>query len=457
MAQSPSPLHNDIYRLALIDPHSRRCLTNNKARLARLPRIAIPKWTRAAAEISRVILDSWGLKAVVLDIFANLGGDSGCVLAELFGPEQGPRSASRNTWCCTADLAEDQLSRTERDVVENLVATGSTGRGAFSRLGWLDDAVTWIRSEQSEREFHFSGEFAQLNGNASFCLIRLGNSRGRAYWLKAVGEPNLSEFPVTMALARRCSKYIPNIVAARRDWNAWVMKDAGHPIHEPLVVSQLELVTITLANFQKASMEYEQELHASGCYDQRASILRLHIPALIDYLIDSMAKQTSTNAPKVRELRLREIGKLLLDACTQLEALKIPVTIIHNDFTLENVLIRGSRCVFTDWAEAGLGNPLMTYEHLCACIAGNDRSATWLSELDHLYKRSWSDVLSESHLNRALVLSPLVAIASYLLGRANWLGSSRAQDFHFQRHARGLARHMDRAAAAPEFLEALCP
>jgi hypothetical protein len=456
VTQFPSQPEQDTYRLVLVSPETQRCLTEAANGTTRLPRVAIPKWTRPAEEISRAIEQTWGLKVVVLDFFGDESEDSGCVTAELLKSNGGSFVNSVGVWRSIAELAEGELRGSELTLAEDLIALGATGRGAFSRFGWLDDAVAWISVEASDGGFQFTGELQQFNANATFCLVRLGNSRGPAYWLKAVGEPNLNEFPVTVGLAKHFPQYLPKLVATRPEWNAWVMEEAGSRVSAPLVLSELERVVTNLAELQKSSIEHRQTLLSFGCFDQQAPILRAHIPQLIDYMIDSMTKQTSTKAPRIEESRLREIGIILLDICLEMETLGIPETLIHNDFTLGNILIDEQRCVFTDWAEACIGNPIATYQHLRACVSHDERGVRWLPGLDGLYKRAWCDVLSESQLEKALILAPLLALCSHLFGRGAWLGSNFGEDPHFQRYARGLARHMDMAANAPELLEALC-
>jgi len=51
---------------------------------------------------------------------------------------------------------------------------------------------------------------------------------------------------------------------------------------------------------------------------------------------------------------------------------------------------------------------------------------------------------------------PILAAASTLYGRGDWLHSPRRNDPRRQSYARSLARHMDRAAREPRLLEALC-
>jgi hypothetical protein len=58
-------------------------------------------------------------------------------------------------------------------------------------------------------------------------------------------------------------------------------------------------------------------------------------------------------------------------------------------------------------------------------------------------------------LEEGLVYMPILAAASALYGRGDWLTTSQRGQTHRQAHARCLARHMDRAARVPELLLAL--
>jgi thiamine kinase-like enzyme len=135
----------------------------------------------------------------------------------------------------------------------------------------------------------------------------------------------------------------------------------------------------------------------------------------------------------------------------------IPSTLIHNDFNGGNILLSDSRCVFTDWAEAGIGNPFLTFQHLCAQISRDSNKAdVWLPLVRSAYKRIWRQWLTETQIDQAFALMPILAIVSYLYGRGTWLDSPRREDEHLQAYRRSLARYMDRAAHAPELLGAIC-
>jgi aminoglycoside phosphotransferase (APT) family kinase protein len=167
-----------------------------------------------------------------------------------------------------------------------------------------------------------------------------------------------------------------------------------------------------------------------------------------------MAKQRSTKVPRISKTRLREIEAILQDACVCMEELEIPDTVVHNDINAGNILFRGTRCVFTDWCEVGVGNPFFTFELLSKLRPMGEE--LWTPKLREAFRQSWLCCLNESQIERAFALSPLLAILSYLYGRGTWLHSVQRHDPGMESHARSLARHMDRAAQAPELMEATC-
>jgi hypothetical protein len=134
----------------------------------------------------------------------------------------------------------------------------------------------------------------------------------------------------------------------------------------------------------------------------------------------------------------------------------IPDSLIHNDMNPGNILYDGVRVVFTDWSEAGVGSPFLTFQHLQIQAVDADETHTWAPRLKEIYKLHWRNVLSESQIERAFALSPPLAIASYLCGRDPSFTAPYRYNDSVQSYARSLARQMDRSTQSLEFLEALC-
>ncbi|WP_353072018.1 phosphotransferase [Tunturiibacter gelidoferens] len=444
------------YRVILVMPFSRMVLAERHGKALRLPRINIPKWTRPAERLNEAVQAKWNIKSVIIDILSKEESTVPCAVAEV----------SRHSCISFAngfitvpvdDFDRQELTATEHLTVRSILAGNRRGGRPFSRLGWIDEAQHWIRESVRHHVVEFSEDILQLNASANFALVRFGTQEGPAYWLKATGMPNRHEYAVTTTLAEYFPDSLPPMVAAREDWNAWVTEEAGQPLCNCLTQRVLQEAIRALAKLQRQSTFRVGQLLAVGCFDGRIPVLRTHLSELIDYLEESMEQQTSLNVPRLHRNRLRELGSILHDACSEMHELGIPDSLILNDVNLGNILFDGSRCVFIDWAEACVGNPFLTCQQLfVGAVRSNGEACTWIHQLKAFYKAQWPDTACEAKLDRAFALAPLLTIVSYLYGRGDWLQSPRRYDLHFQSYSRSLARHMDRAAQAPELMEGLC-
>lgn len=205
-------------------------------------------------------------------------------------------------------------------------------------------------------------------------------------------------------------------------------------------MSQLQLLTVGETD----------ELLAGGAFDQRLPALRIHIDAVIAYLIEAMDRQTSTQVAPLSRDRLLDLGEILRDACFRLEAHGIPDALIHNDLNAGNILSDGAKYVFTDWSEAAVGNPFLACERLCQLNRAHAESVR------NVYRECWSNRLSLQSMDEAIALTPLLAVYAYLYGRGDWLDQTESVEPQFERYARSLARHMDRAAQDLSLREILC-
>jgi aminoglycoside phosphotransferase (APT) family kinase protein len=348
------------------------------------------------------------------------------------------------------EISGEEMTSEEREAV-TAILSGNAHR-PFSRIGWTREAMAWMRAELGQ-DIEFTGEVRQFNASGSFALVRFSTQTGSAYWLKATGEPNAHEFHVTRMLAKLCPEYLPRQIAAREDWNAWLMEDAGQPL-DSMESPVLEEVVNSMSRVQRRTIGRTGEFLAAGALDQRIGTLRTHLPELTEYLQEAMAKQTSTKVTRLDRHRIFRLEAALRDACLRMEDVNIPDTLVHNDVNRGNLLFKGMRCCFTDWCEAGVGNPFLGFEYLCLLQprSGED----WRPRLWEAYKQCWIGFLEESAIDEAFAFSPLLAMLASLYGRSTWFYASRRNLPHVESYARSLARHMDRAAQDPLLLEALC-
>jgi hypothetical protein len=445
----------DSYRLVLASSSTRRVFAEEVQLGPRLPRISIQRWTRAAEQIQAAIEQRWGFKIVVLDFLENKSGRARLVIAELRSHDWDPSLHCSHSWVHLNQIAEDEIFGSERSIVEKLLNDGATGLGPFSRFGWIEEARNWVSTEAATELTQFNGDLKQLNAAANFALVRFAKESAPPIWFKAVRDLSAPEYRITSTLAKLFPEYLPPLVASREDWSAWWMEDAGDSLDDARSAELFGHAALRLAELQKASIHHIPALLKSGCGDQRISVLRARIPQMMDFIEDAMARQQSSFSSKLGRERLREVRPVLEDTCFNLEALGIPDALIHGDINLGNILV-GHGCVFTDWAQASIGNPFVTFEQLRVQVAQDHNTAQWTPRMTEIYAYSWSQMLSASQINCALALVPLISVALELCGHWEWLTSDRLREPRFQSYVRGLTRQMDRAVRDLELRVILC-
>lgn len=272
------------YRLAFLLPQTRQLLAIKGRREAELPRIGIPKWSRAAEQLTGLILKKWNIKTTVLDLIESDSGASPCAILEV----RTPNWRSEQAGFSAVALNHISLSDNELQCLMGILLDDDTTRSPFSRPGWILEAQRWIQESVRNRVVEFSEEIDQLSTGGHFVLVRFGTRKGPAYWLKATGLPNAHEFTVTRTLAQHFPQFLPPLVAAREDWNAWVMEEVGRTLREDFSSSNLARATRSLASLQKRSISLVDNLIFNGCCDQRLPRIESQIDPWMDYLEEVM-------------------------------------------------------------------------------------------------------------------------------------------------------------------------
>ena len=448
----------DCYRLVLISPSIRRVLVEEACHVFRLPRISIPRWTRVAEQIKASVEDRWGFKVIVIDLLGAALRSEGMVIVEVTNRGASNNSSRDHRWATVNEVGDEEMCDPERSIVQNLLIGGDTSPGPFFRLKWIEEVMDWISSAAAMDRSQLTGGVEQLNASSDTALLRVDTKTGPALWFKAAGGLSASERRITITLASLFPKYLPTVVASHEDWNAWLMEDAGHALDQGRSIGRrlLEHVVLRLAELQKASVKHVDALLLSGCTDHRLPVLRAGVPELLPYIEEAMTMQDLPTVPRIGGGRLREIGKVLEDACLRLEAMSIPDALIHSDINLGNILVREGRCVFTDWANACVGNPFVTFEQLRIQLAQERSTQAWVPRLTEIYQEAWRLTLPGCQIECAFTLVPLVSAASYLYSRKGWFTSGHQLNPQLLSYARSLARQMDRAALAIELNQELC-
>jgi hypothetical protein len=407
----------------------------------------VPRGVRHVNYIQQHFNDVFGLEVFILEIFPEVGLRTGYVIAEVLIPVRDcvPESIS------LTEFSDDELNLNERSTLESIFNNRTQERGLLSRIGWRLEMQDWL-AQSTGREV-CAATLRQHNAGGGFALIQFAAKSGERFWLKATGWPNIAEFEVTRILRAIRPDLLPSCVALRKEWNAWLMEDAGNPMSTQ-TLHLLPRAASSMASIQQSSMDYTVELLAAGAVDQRIETLYPRIDDVFEYLVEIMALQTATHVPTLDVGTLRELQAAVSDACTQMMELRISDTVLHNDVNLGNILVREDRCVFTDWSEAGISNPFLVLPYF-ELLLPND-SSVMKRNLRSSYSQAWSGLLSQSQIAKALQLALLLNIFVHLYGRGDWLKTAQQHSPDFQRYVRSLTRRMHREAHDLELARFSC-
>jgi hypothetical protein len=430
-----------------------------------LPSVEIPRWQRLAENMTAAIRNEWHQEAICLfdpDVSAPTStNDHKYQVMECSRPAE---SHPRAEWVRVSSLSEqtfvdsaDHLA-VQRCLAECDKSLAASAPGPFARLGWFKELQAWIGEVIVPLEFHLTGSFSQFNARPSFSLVRFETS-GRAVWFKAVGKPNLREFPITLELARFFPQYLPPILASRPDWNGWLALEVeGISLGETRDIRHWKATASALAKLQMEASDRSGVLIDSGARDLRTPALLELIRPFLDAMGQLMEEQTKVPPPALPRSELMLLGEHIEEALSLSADLGIPDTLGHLDLNPGNVIVSEGQSVFLDWAEAYLGNPLFSFQYLVEHLRQlSSMCMTAGSVLTTTYAEEWRSLVSSASLEKALALSPMLAAFAYAVATDGWGDQARLQDPKVAGYLRSLTRRMHREGNRLRDRSALCP
>jgi hypothetical protein len=455
MGPSETILESIEYRIAFVSADSVKVLVLENSSGYEMPRVSIPRWTRPARELRKAIHACFGIHALILDLSLAGGLWGPFAVAEVLSCDFGSSLVPVDI----SSIPASTLSEEERRRIEEI--TQGSVESPFARIGWIRDAIAWLESATGQ-SLSSRGRFEQYSAGRGSSLVRFQMDDGSAYWLKAAGGPNRHEFAVTSVLSHLCGVYVPWVVDSRTSWNAWLAAEEATslealPRQPKELLRYLRKAVDALAAIQIRTAGRTDALLAAGAFDQRPAVLSSRSAAFFSYLEEAMAQENPADTPGIERKRLEELHHIFEDSCERLEALEMPPTVVHGDMNLGNILFGSSHCQFIDWAEAYVGSPLTTFQHLLLLNPIQEgRIRNSLNEcLERQYRTRLLAICEADRLDEAFLFMPLVAAFSALHVRGDWLSTPLRYDSRRQRSARTFARHIDKAGREPQLLAAL--
>jgi Phosphotransferase enzyme family len=446
----PTQCDVDIFRVLLYRNDAAELLVGNSRESFRIPEVAIPVHTRVAEEITSAIKSRWDLETYCLFSLPRDGAATAprYQVAEICRPEEKGLTGMRWVPVGSLSIGRFENSPDFAAIEKSLTTLGQYRRnelpGIFGKPGWLRTVMEWVEVQAGLAGLRLTGKFRQLNASPTFSLVRF-ETDGPALWFKAVGEPNLREYPITLKLAASFPEFVPRVLAARRDWNTWLtFETEGSSLEAASPAEAWETAAESLAKLQIASLGRRFELIDAGCKDRRPCTLRNLVVPFFDSMAELMTQQIKRSPAPLSQHQLSMLGQEVIAALEELEGEGVPSSLGHLDMNPGNVLISASRCVFLDWAEAHVGPPFFSFQYLTEHyrrLKKEDPPKEFLAS----YTKVWEQRFSLQQIRASLRLTPLLAAFTYAAGVSAW-HSPQTISAETAVYLRSLVRRMKREA-----------
>jgi hypothetical protein len=449
------PMDNELWRLLLLRNQASEILLRSGPSGFFLPEISIPSGQRVAVHLNSEIARLWNLEVISLFELAFPQGKSTphhkYHVAELLEGEG--LADSRFEWASLSALARKSFSGSNdfaalQHAFPNGGPPDATENEPFSKFGWFAELKDWLQDELRREGLCLTGRFRQLNAAPTFSLIRFETDR-RAVWFKAVGEPNLREFPVTMVLAARFPQYTARILAARPKWNAWLTLEAdGKDLFDCTDLDDWKRAALSLADLQIASIPETARILAAGARDMRLPVLLARSGSFFDLMNRLMRQQLKATPPPLNRDDLQRLQESFEEILRALSESKVAEALVHLDFNPGNILVSSDRCTFLDWAEAAIGPPFLTFAYLREHFRRVfPESLAAEAELETAYTACWQSQFEAADVRNVMKLTPIVAAFAYAITMTAGLEMERIEQPAIAATLRSLTRRMHREIA----------
>jgi hypothetical protein len=212
-----------------------------------------------------------------------------------------------------------------------------------------------------------------------------------------------------------------------------------------------------LAELQIASIGKREELLEGKCKDFRVAKVMEFIDPFLARMADFMAVQEKKSPAPLSDSELASLTEGLKESCSLLQSFGLPDTLGHIDFNPGNILATPDRCVFLDWAEGCVTNPLITFEYLRRHLErGGVEEPAADARLSTAYLQPWASYFSPEDLRRALAAVPPVAVFVHAISGHTWRTLDPISNPALAGYFRGLTRRIYRDAARAAEGSELC-
>jgi hypothetical protein len=447
-------VHNigrDIYRLIVTRRDASEFLLVRCDSGWSLPSVQIQQGQRIAEQLTTELYAHYACHGYCLFLSTSAGEAARCAVME--ASQNAEVSPAGSCWIPLAEAKSSWTDAAEDYAIiekctEELTRHRDEARLApFAKPGWLAELFEWVDGQVTSLGMRLTGNYTQLNASPAFSLIRL-ETDDSAVWFKATGEPNRHELAVAACLARLVPRYVPRLLGVHSTWNGWLTEEvSGTRLDHSADFPHWSKAAESLAQLQILSIGKQTELLEGECKDLRLPMLAAQIDPFLERMREFMAAQEKTAPAPLTDPELARLGTRLKKACSSLGEAGLPDSLGHLDFNPGNIFVAPNRCVFLDWSEACLTNPLLTFEFLREHFQRTGiSSSTAIAHLVNSYLEPWQSLVPAADWDQAIAVSPLVAVFTYAVASNAWRSPETRSRRSHAGYFRSLTRRMYREA-----------
>jgi hypothetical protein len=447
---SPSMTERDTYRLISMRRKASEILLMPIGFKWCLPRVEILTKHRVADQLVAQARTRLGFNGYCLFIPTILAraGDGRCAVMESL--DQNGKAPTGARWMPREAASRYAATKDERNAIDESLRqldsyAGLQESGPFAQPGWLKELFRWTGEHVAPLGLRLTGTFQQFSASPTFALMRL-ETDGPALWFKAAGEPNRHELSITKTLTRLFPRHVPTVIGIHESWNAWLAIEApGSPLDD--IEQSWENVALQLAELQILSVAKTAELIQCDCKDLRTPRLKERVNPFCARMVGLMAAQKKLSPAPLTEPQLAFLGLQLDKALDLLSDVGLPDTLGHLDFNPGNIRVSPNQCVFLDWAEGCVSNPLITFEYLREHLGRSQiKDPKAEQQISASYLQPWYSFCSPGELARARTVSPLISVFAYAVAGDTWNSAGSLSNPTVAGYLRSLTRRMYREA-----------
>jgi hypothetical protein len=390
-----------------------------------LPQISVEAGSRIAYELAEYLRREWNLAAICLFSPVMNSSQRSSVLAVVGRVPEAPRGY---IWSEASEAIRSVVPGPQAELLRislQQVAEYESGKrpGPFARAKWLEELATWAAPALAERGLSWTGAFQQFGGGPGSALMRL-ETNGPAVWFKSVCGSLTREYAISKYIAAHTPGILPDILATRDDWRAWLMLEAeGCSLANSYSAEAWSGAGRELGAVQRAHVGATEDLLALGALDYCGPAVVNSVEALCRRLPELMSRQpANSRAPRLSRKQMRVMGSHSPVLCEALFHSNIPTTLVHGDPNPHNFIVGPTDTKIIDWAESYVSHPFLSYEYLRMHLhRTHPQEATeWEKELRESYARAWRPIVDERDIEDTFSLVPVIApliVASRALDR----------------------------------------